>query len=150
VPDLGWAYEASAQRDEIQRQEWEAAELSGVTMQTEAETWEIESQNEATTSADEPARAVTLIVTETGAEENGRNEIQGSELASAEDDELLSEDELETSAEEIWASVGVREERSFSFGKGEHAGTRETFDETLVLVRGVLPSIARVLAEERK
>ena len=77
-------------------------------------------------------------------------EEDGGELASAEDDELLSEDELEASAEEIWASVGVREERSFSFDKGADVGTRQTFDETLVLVKGVLPSIAKVLAEERK
>ncbi len=75
---------------------------------------------------------------------------RGGELASAEEEELLSEDELEAREEERWASVGVTEGRSFSFGRARDAVTRETFDETLGEIKGLLPNIARVLGEERK
>ncbi len=264
-PDLAWAYEASREMAEMQRRAEARVEREIAAEQAEAEAREIEPQNEAMTSADELAKAVTLIVTGTGERENVRNEIDGvggswvcdtrmgvdvveqsegggalepdpaSEgavqpidggglelkpddqagagvdkptddvpviltepgeresirneieedgLASAEGDELLSEDELVApeeededellsedelvapeeededellsedevgaSAKEIWATVGVREERSFSFGKGDDAGTRETFDETLEGIKGLLPDIARVLGEERK
>ena len=93
---------------------------------------------------DGPTDVVSVILTEPVERENGRNEIQGGELASE------AEDELEASEEERWESVGVKEERSFSFGRAREAVTRETFDETLGEIKGLLPNIARVLGAERK
>ena len=106
--------------------------------------------DQAETQADEPNDVDPVILTEPVERENIRNEIQGGELTLAEEDELLSEDELEASEEEIWGSVGVEEERKFSFGRAREAVTRETFDETLGEIKGLLPNIARVLGEDRK
>jgi hypothetical protein len=230
-PDLAWAYEASREMAEMQRRAEARVEREIAAEQAEAEAREIEQQNEAMTSADELAKAVTVIVTGTGEQENVRNEIDGvggswvcdtgigvdvveqseeagtlepgpaseggelqidggemelkaddeaeigverptefdpviltesterenvrneiqcGQLASAEDDELLSEDELEASAEKMWASVGFKDERSFSFGRAEDAGTQETFDEILEEFKGLMPDIVRVLREDRK
>ena len=93
--------------------------------------------------ADEPSDVDPVILTEPVERGNVRNEIEGGELVSAE------EDELDASEEEMLASVGVKEE-SFSFGRAREAVTRETFDETLGEIKGLLPNIARVLGEERK
>ncbi len=111
---------------------------------------EFKPADQAGTEADERSDGDPVILTEPVERENVRNEFQGGELASAEEDELLCEDELEASEEEIMASVGVKEERGFSFGRARDAVTRETFDETLGEIKGLLPNIARVLGEERK
>ncbi len=102
------------------------------------------------TEADEPNDGDPVSLTEPVERENGRIEIEGGELASEEEDELLSEDELEAREEEIRTSVGVKEERRFSFGRAREAVTRETFDEMLGEIKGLMPNIARVLGEERK
>ena len=100
--------------------------------------------------ADEPSDVDSVILTEPVERENIRNEIEGGDLASEEEDEVLSEDELEGREKEILASVGVKEDRRFSFGRAREAVTRETFDETLGEIKGLLPNIARVLGAERR
>jgi hypothetical protein len=111
---------------------------------------ELKPDDQAGAAVDERTDDVPVILTEPVERENTRNEIEEDERASAEEDELFFEDEVEASAEEIWTSVGVMEERTFSFGKGDDAGTRETVDETLEGIKRLLPDIARILGEERK
>ena len=83
---------------------------------------ELKPCDQAGTQADEPGDVDPVILTEPVERESVRNEIPGGELASADEDELDFEDEPEDSEEEIWGLVGVKEERNFSFGRGEDAG----------------------------
>ena len=70
-------HEASTEMEEMQRRAEARVEREIAAEKAEALAREIERQNEATTSADVPVDGVTLIVTGTGTEENGRNEIDG-------------------------------------------------------------------------
>ncbi len=77
-PNLGWAYEESARRDETERREHAAAvaaEAEANAARRAAAEREAKLRNEAETNAAIPTDAVTLIVTGTVIQENVRNEI---------------------------------------------------------------------------
>ncbi len=80
-PNLGWAYEESARRDETERRELAAEVAAAAEAEANAArrfAAEAKLRDEAMTDVALPTDAVTLVVTGTRAQENVRNEIDGS------------------------------------------------------------------------
>ena len=82
-PDLAWAYEESARRDEMERREREAAVAAAAEAEANAarrrrgRSRRDAAKRSRGQTLSIPADGVTLIVTGTGTEENVRNEIEG-------------------------------------------------------------------------
>ena len=163
-PDVAWDCEDSARVHEMERRERAAAAAAVAEAEANAarryaaEQAEAKLWNEARTTAALAADDVTLIVMETGAQENIRNEIGDAELASgmveydeagsAEDDEILPyEGVLEgVQISSSWAAgkEGIRE------GKKRISGPPDMVDESIEGVEWLLPNTTRFLKEQRK
>ena len=129
--DLESADPYATEMAEMQRRAEARVEREIAAEQAEAERARAKLQNEAVTAAVTPDDDVTLIVTGTGAQENIRNEIGDEELALAEEDELLSEEELETEEDEIWRSGDGREEGILGGERGR-GGPPDMVDESIM------------------
>jgi hypothetical protein len=126
---------------EMERQAEARLERELAAEQAEAEQAEAKLRNEAVTSDLVPAVDVTLIVMETGAQENIRNEIGGEEIASG-----MGEDDEAGAAEnhEFLPKEGKRK------CKKRMSGPPDMVDESLEGIEWLLPNTVRFLEGQRE